>query len=131
MPIYANSYGSVETDRRCEVVDQLVRHGPTPIDDFNEKGGIGFSLRAKYNIHSCDLSLGGPGSSRSGFGETKKIMYIPELHPPELVVRTYLDINPNVLDAGRQTLTAKFNNNNSTLGDAWTAIVEEYDVDNY
>jgi hypothetical protein len=131
MPIYSNRYGSVETDRRCVPVDTLVREGPTPADAFSTNGGVSFELRSKYNIHKCDLSLGGPGSSRSNFGETRTIMFIPEVHPPELVVRTYLEVNPNVLDAGQQTLTAKFNNNNSALGDAWTEIADEYDIGNY
>lgn len=131
MTIYANSYGSVETDRRHSVVDKLAREGPQPQTEFDSNGGIEFAQRAKYNIHTVDVSLGGKGASRSGFGDTTNVFYIPDLHPPELVVRTYLEVNPNILDAGQQTLTYKFNNNNSALGEAWKAIADEYDIENY
>jgi hypothetical protein len=114
-------YGTRKDNR---VVERLLEAGPLPRSDLPYAPGP--TIRREVPMHRVNPSR----SAQAGInvGGTTAVYYLRDAHPPELVARRFLEVNPHLLDFSEESIGRLLDDHAEELAAAWHEIASEYDT---
>lgn len=112
------------TRKDSKVVERLLEDGPLPLSDLPYSPGP--AVRRQVPVYRVNPSR----SAQAGLnvGRTTAVYYLRDAHPPELVVRRFLEVNPHLLDFPEESIGRLLDDHAEELATAWQEIAREYDT---